>query len=312
MIKSNGCDAFLSDLDKVPCIQIGSFTLRLELDDELSPELQEVALKELRETPERKEDAICELKKLLEQDKDLKTPLHNNAWLIRFLRPTKYYPESAYNLIKQYYQFKVKHANMYKELSPRTEKNIFDHNILHVLPKRDQHGRRILVIELGKKWKHKKCTLDEVFKGAVIFLEAALLEPATQVAGALVIFDMDGLTLQQTWQFSPPFAKRIVDWLQDCAPARVKAIHIVNQPVIFSVVFNFFKPFLREKLRSRITFHGTDRASLHKHINPSSLPEHYGGTLDVATVTGPQWHELLLLCDKEFTAIRQYGYIGKK
>jgi len=53
-----------------------------------------------------------------------------------------------------------------------------------------------------------------VYKGAVIFLEAAIMEPATQIAGAQVIFDMDGLSLQQTWQFSPPFAKRIVDWLQ--------------------------------------------------------------------------------------------------
>lgn len=65
-----------------------------------------------------------------------------------------------------------------------------------------------------EKWKHKKCSLDEVYKGAVIFLEAAIMEPATQVAGAQVVFDMDGLSLQQTWQFSPPFAKRIVDWLQ--------------------------------------------------------------------------------------------------
>lgn len=41
-----------------------------------------------------------------------------------------------------------------------------------------------------------------------------MLEPVTQVAGAVVIFDMDGLSMQQTWQFTPPFAKRIVDWLQ--------------------------------------------------------------------------------------------------
>lgn len=45
-------------------------------------------------------------------------------------------------------------------------------------------------------------------------MEAAMLEPETQISGAEVIFDMDGLTLQQTWQFTPPFAKRIVDWLQ--------------------------------------------------------------------------------------------------
>jgi len=61
-----GCDAFLSDLDKVPFIQIGDFKLRLELDDDLSPELLEVAVKELRETPEQQEQSIAELKALLE------------------------------------------------------------------------------------------------------------------------------------------------------------------------------------------------------------------------------------------------------
>lgn len=56
--------------------------------------------------------------------------------------------------------------------------------------------------------------MDEVFKGCVLFLEAAMLEPETQVCGAVVVFDMEGLSMQQVWQFTPPFAKRIVDWLQ--------------------------------------------------------------------------------------------------
>lgn len=53
-----------------------------------------------------------------------------------------------------------------------------------------------------------------MYKGAVLFMEAAMIEPETQICGASVIFDMDGLSLQQTMQFTPPFAKRIVDWLQ--------------------------------------------------------------------------------------------------
>jgi hypothetical protein len=307
MTKAKGCEAFLSDLDRLPCIQIGDFKLRLELDDDLTPELQSIATKELRESPEQQSKSLVELKALIENDKEIKAPVHNEAWLIRFLRPTKYYPESAYKLIKHYYQFKVKHAKIYKDLTPKNAKNIFDHDILQVLPKRDENGCRILVIELGKKWKHKKCSLDDVYKGAVLFLEAAIMEPATQISGAQVIFDMDGLSLQQTWQFSPPFAKRIVDWLQDSVPVRVKGIHIVNQPVLFNVVFNFFKPFLREKLRSRIIFHGTDRESLYKHLYQPCLPECYGGTLDVPRITGPQWYELLLNVEKEFEVINTYG-----
>lgn len=63
---SSGCEAFLSDLDTLPCIQIGDFKLRLELDDDLSPELKEIAAKELRESPEQQAKSIAELRALLE------------------------------------------------------------------------------------------------------------------------------------------------------------------------------------------------------------------------------------------------------
>lgn len=297
----------LTNFEKLPSINLGEFTLEFELGPP-SPEIQEVARKELRETPELQKESIERLRELLKAETDLKCPLENDAWLVRFLRPCKYYPESALKLIKNYYSFKIKHANVYDDLRPSNERNIFEQNILTVLPTRDQHGRRILIIELGKKWKHNKCSLDEVFKGCVLYLEAAMLEPISQITGTVVIFDMDGLSLQQTWQFTPPFAKRIVDWLQDAMPLRVKNIHIVNQPYIFNMVFALFKPFLREKLKSRIIFHGTDRKSLHKYIAPKCLPENYGGNLQVPTVSGSQWLELLLMCDKEYEAINSYGY----
>ena len=136
-----------------------------------------------------------------------------------------------------------------------------------------------------------------------------MLEPETQVHGAVVIFDMDGLSLQQTWQFTPPFAKRIVDWLQDSVPLRVKAIHVVNQPKIFNMVFALFKPFFREKLRSRIIFHGTDRDSLHKYLEPKCLPKCYDGTIDIPRADGVEWFKLLQLCDKEYLALNDYGYL---
>lgn len=297
----------LTVIEKLPSIDFNGFTLEVELGPP-SPEIQEVAKRELRETPELQKESVERLRELLKAETDLKCPLDNDAWLVRFLRPCKYYPESALKLIKNYYSFKVKHANVYDGLKPSSEKNIFEQNILTVLPTRDQHGRRILIIELGKKWKHNKCSLDEVYKGCVLYLEAAMLEPTSQIAGTVVIFDMDGLTLQQTWQFTPPFAKRIVDWLQDAMPLRVKNIHIINQPYIFNMVFALFKPFLREKLKSRIIFHGTDRKSLHKYLSPKCLPQSYGGNLQVPVVSGPQWLELLLICDKEYEAINSYGY----
>lgn len=307
LIASN---VFLSGLTEIPSLKIGNKTFELEVGPP-TPELQQVAQKELRESPEVQKEAIARLKELLKAETDLKCPLDNEAWLIKFLRPCKYYPESSLKLIKHYYNFKVKHANLYDDLKPSREKNVFDHNILTVLPIRDQHGRRILILELGKKWKHNKCSLDEIFKGCVLYLEAAFLEPSTQVAGGIVIFDMDGLTLQQTWQFTPPFAKRIVDLLQESVPLRLKNLHIVNQPYVFNMVFALFKPFLGEKLKSRIIFHGSDRKSLHKYISPKCLPAQYGGTMEIGLVDGPTWYKLLIQCEKEYEAVNSYGYKKK-
>lgn len=242
--------------------------------------------------------------------------------------------------IKRYYKFKVKHSDIFEDLVPSRETNIFKQNILVVFPNRDQLGRRILLLELGseyksssvcwlyvvivhrfnvseihfisERWKHKEVTLDEVFKGCVVFLEAAMLEPETQVHGAVVIFDMDGLSLQQTWQFTPQFAKRIVDWLQDSVPMRIKGIYIINQPKLFNIVFALFKPFLREKLRNRIIFMGSDMNSLHKYISPKFLPPAYGGVSTVPRVNGDQWYDLLLQCDREYKAINSYGYNKNK
>jgi len=54
--------------------------------------------------------------------------------------------------VKRYYHFKKKHSDLYDGLVPSKNKNVFDHNILTVLPNRDQFGRRILILELGSKY----------------------------------------------------------------------------------------------------------------------------------------------------------------
>jgi len=94
---------------------------------------------------------------------------------------------------------------------------------------------------------------------------------------------------------------------KDSVPLRIKGIQIINQPKIFNIVFQLFKPFLREKLRSRIIFHGTDRESLHKHIAPEHLPQCYGGLVKEVLISGDEWYRLLVKCDKEYLAVNSYG-----
>lgn len=58
----------LSELDDLPSIQLGDFTLRFELD-ELTQTGVETAARELRENSENRENGIKELRELLKQGK---------------------------------------------------------------------------------------------------------------------------------------------------------------------------------------------------------------------------------------------------
>lgn len=54
----------------------------------------------------------------------------------------------------------------------------------------------------------------EIFRGVNLVMEAAILEPRTQVAGTVLLVDFAGLTVNHVWQFTPNFAKLVLDWIQ--------------------------------------------------------------------------------------------------
>lgn len=72
--------------------------------------------------------------------------------IVLLLFPCLYIVEYSINFyfqIKNYYKFRVKHKKLYEDLSPHSLKHVFEHDILHLHPTRDQLGRRILLLEIG-------------------------------------------------------------------------------------------------------------------------------------------------------------------
>lgn len=104
-----------------------------------------------------------------------------------------------------------------------------------------------------EKWKPSEVSLQDLFRGIQLTVLGAMVEPLSQICGAIVVLDMDGLPMGHVLHFTPLFAAMLLDYLQDCICMRLKAVHIVNNSYIFNIVFNIFKPFIREKLRKRVS-----------------------------------------------------------
>ncbi|XP_053697210.1 alpha-tocopherol transfer protein-like [Sabethes cyaneus] len=300
------------DENNAPYIHLTEdYCIRLESDEFTDAKSKEKAARELRETPEVVAEAFKVLRARLQEEKSLYVPIEDDAFLVKFLRPCKYYPESAFALIQRYYRFKLKHPEICKDLLPATVKHVYEEGLVFFQPLRDQNGSRILVLEVGKKWKPSKVPLNDLFRAMQVALEAGMTEPRTQLNGAIVILDMDGLSLSQIIQFSPRFAAMAVEWVQECTAMRLKAIHVVNNSYLFNMLFTIFKPFLSDKLKKRITFHNRDWASLSAQIDPGCLRPRYGGTLETPEFEGRLIGELLTLYQKDYEIANSYGYTKK-
>ncbi|XP_052754596.1 clavesin-1-like [Galleria mellonella] len=130
---------------------MSSSDFRIERNVELSPETKEIAERELRETPERMREAIERLRELLKENDDLYFS-DDDEILTIFLRPCKWYPESALALMRRLAEFRRDNAAFTDDLVPEHEEEAFlRHKMANVMKGRDHKGRRVLIVSVGGK-----------------------------------------------------------------------------------------------------------------------------------------------------------------
>lgn len=157
--------------------------------------------------------------------------------------------------MKRIAEFRKKYENLLKDLVPQDEEvACTQHNVVNVLTNCDHKGRRVLLVNCGGTWDPSKVSADQLFRIFFLIHECAILEPETQVRGVVVIMDFDGMSLKQAKAMSPAFSMRLLGFIQDALPLRLKEIHMVKEPFVFNMVWSLFKPFIREKLKSRVSF----------------------------------------------------------
>ncbi|XP_034098503.1 retinaldehyde-binding protein 1 [Drosophila nasuta] len=267
-----------------------AFHLRLGY---LKPETVEIARTELRETEEVKAEAILKLRELLKATPEINYK-DDDAFLTVFLRAAHFYPESALEKMKSTANFRKEYASLVHGLQVEQVKERFiKGSVINVVKNCDQKGRRMLIVNCGKLWDPAVVPSDEMFRMLYMVHIAAQLEEETQVRGVVCIMDFDGLAMKQVKALSPAFSKRLLTFIQEAMPLRMKEVHFVKQPFIFNMVWTLFKPFVKEKLNKRMHFHGSDMKSLHKFIDPSVLPANYKGTLPAIDYGGAEWFPAL-------------------
>ncbi|XP_054284146.1 alpha-tocopherol transfer protein-like [Macrosteles quadrilineatus] len=254
--------------------EVGDVEADLDLDT-LPEDAQEYARTVLGETPETRVRTVQELSDMIYERGDVMPIRMDDDYLILFLRARNFKVDAAYRLLVNYYTFRENNPDYYN-VNPLDLSFIGEADAVSVMPYREQTGRRILIYKLGK-WNPSEYAADELFKATLAILELGILEPRAQVLGGRVIWDLEGLTMAHYWQITPAIVQKVLEIMVTSFPMKVHTIHIVNESWVFDMIFNMFKPFLGKRYRDIMFFHGSDRESLHQHIQPKYLPKVYGG-----------------------------------
>ncbi|GIY21457.1 retinaldehyde-binding protein 1 [Caerostris darwini] len=232
---------------------------------------------ELKETPENREKALAELKKLTSADKATSDYNFEEDLLIQYLRHSKYDVSRAINHIRNYVILRKKNLRLFQSIPDEYFQSKVSTQFVMPLPKRSPDGCTIVLTRTGM-WDPREMAYNDLVRLSMMTFLQFLRDPMTQVNGFKVIHDFQGTSLQH-YRYCTPYNLHFLFYATvDCIPARYAEIHFINESFVLRAVWALTKNFLSEKIRNRVYFH-KNVEELHQFFPRSVLPVEYGGEL---------------------------------
>ncbi|XP_045191882.1 alpha-tocopherol transfer protein-like [Mercenaria mercenaria] len=223
--------------------------------------------------------AVQSFRQWILQQKWLKTPT-DFGFLLRFLRARKFSQLEARKTLENYWTCKTNTPEWYRDVDPSEPaiKEILETGF-YVIPKQlDKHGRRVIIENLAKlKSKDvKRWTVDNIFRTITLICDWVNRDENVQVNGIIVFIDNTGVTMNHMMTlWSPENGKKIMQFYQNALPARMKGLHLYNEPHFFDAMYALFSHLMKQKTKDRMFLHGNSLTKVYDEIGMSVLPDEY-------------------------------------
>ncbi|XP_026473073.1 alpha-tocopherol transfer protein-like [Ctenocephalides felis] len=198
-----------------------------------------------------------------------------------FLRGCKFSLEKVKRKLDMYYTMRNAVPEFFadRDVNRPELKEVMDVVNMPPLPGLTPAGRRVVMMR-GLDKDVMTPSVSAAMKLALMIGDIRLKEEQTGVAGDVYVLDASVATPGHFAKFTPGLVKKFLVCVQEAYPVKLKEVHVINTSPLVDTIVNFVKPFLKEKIRQRIHFHGNGEEglqSLYKFIPQEMLPEEYGG-----------------------------------
>jgi len=250
--------------------------------DGLDLHWQEIAKDLVNETPETREGAVLRFRERINEIQDSLSGLgdswliQNEQFLVRYLRGASWDVEEAVTLLTASHRQIQDYFPYMSAGPPSSLEHVWEKNLILIPAMRDRQGRRVVVLRLGK-WHPQEVPLTDFFTAVFTMFEMLVDEEKTQVAGVSLVVDCKGFGLIHLKNFTLDIIICLNNFLNGAFPLWFRQIHLINNPMLFSVFGKLLNPFLTGRVRENIVYHNSDLTSLHREISPVLLPSCLGG-----------------------------------
>jgi len=254
--------------------------------------LRKVAETELRESPKIRKRSLRELRDWLKSQHHISGCRADNSFLLRFLRMKKFEVADTIKVLDKYLKMRSQNPGWFNALDIREPKlnQLITDGYCFVLPQRDSRGRRV-VYSRAASMDANLYTAADVMRAHLLTFEALLEEDDVQVNGVTYVFDERDVNWSHISVWTPSEVSKAFSCCERALPLRHREIHFVHLPWTMSLVFQFAKSLLSQKLRERFTTHA-NFDKLAEHIPASILPEEAGGQVPMSVMID-QWKAVL-------------------
>jgi len=235
---------------------------------------------ELGETPEIKAACIRGFRQQIEiHQEENNFDEHSDAFLLKFLRSRKFDVEAAYSLLEKYYNVRENKPEVFRNLTRKNVKRTMEQGIVGVLPQRDKKGRVILTFNFSKWNMSLPFHFEKLLRVFVYTLEKLFESEETQINGVAVICSLSQLSVLQTKSLGSAMIEKVVEIFEGNFPFRLNAIHLLNPPWHFKLMWKMVDPLtkIKQKIARRIFIHDGDLSRFNAEFDEDILPKELGG-----------------------------------
>jgi len=244
----------------------------------LSKDTQDIARTELNETPNLRKKAIAEVRKWIKTQPHFKRCRLDANFILRFLRMQKFEIKESCEILDKYMTMRCQYPAWFHNLDCEDTAlaDLVSQGYIFVLPDRDQHGRRV-IFSRAAAFDPSKYDTSAMMRAHVMTFETLLNDEENQVRGFTYIFDEKEVSWSHLSIWTPSEVSKAFSCCERALPMRHRDINFLNLPWTMSLIFQFAKSLLSEKIRSRFKTHSSLEC-LQRSVSRCILPEEYGGT----------------------------------